>query len=84
MKPDNYLLVWAQIFSKLENAEGTMFIYELTGRNNIPKPTLKRILDYGTKYDDFNLEYKWRNNVLIFRTIIKTNEIKKKIKVKEN
>ena len=82
LKPDKYLLVWAQIFSKLDNrGEGVLFVYEITGRNNIPKPTLKRILEYGKQYSGFNLNFIWRNNTLIFSRVINMVEKKKELKV---
>jgi len=80
LKPDKYLLIWAQIFSKLENGEGVIFIYELIARNKIPKPTLKRILEYGKKYNGLNLDFIWRNNTLIFSSVINMSEKKKETK----
>lgn len=82
LKPDKYLLVWAQIFSKLDNrGEGVLFVYEIIARNNIPKPTLKRILDYGSQYNGGNLNFIWRNNALIFSRVINMVEKKKELKV---
>ena len=82
LKPDKYLLVWAQIFSKLDNrGEGVLFVYEIIARNNTPKPTLKRILEYGNQYSGFNLNFIWRNNTLIFSRVIDKVEKKKEIKV---
>ena len=82
LKPDKYLLVWAQIFSKLDNrGEGVLFVYEIIARNNTPKPTLKRILEYGNQYSGFNLNFIWRNNTLIFSRVIGKVEKKKEIKV---
>ena len=82
LKPDKYLLVWAQIFSKLDNrGEGVLFVYEIIARNNIPKPTLKRILDYGSQYNGGNLNFIWRNNALIFSRVMNMVEKKKELKV---
>ena len=77
MKPDKYLIVWAQIFSKLEKGEGSMFVYEITARNRIPSPTLKRILDYGINFSEIKLDYKWSNKILTFSSFVKDSEIKK-------
>ena len=84
LKPDKYLLVWAQIFSKLNNrGEGVLFVYEITARNKVPNPTLKRILDYGLKYYGVKMDCKWSNKTLTFSNVNKIGEINKKIKTKQ-
>jgi len=83
MKPDKYLIVWAQIFSKLEKGEGSMFVYEITARNRIPSPTLKRILDYGINFSEIKLDYKWSNKMLTFSSLVNNSEIKKEKVIKQ-
>ena len=48
-KPQNYLLVWAYIFSRLdEENKGVIYIYEMSVKYKVPKSTLKRIEFGGT------------------------------------
>lgn len=65
LKPNNYILVWTYIYSRLDEKDSaTIYIHELMSRYKIPKSTMKRIVDYGMSYDGLNLNYKWINNYL--------------------
>ena len=64
-KPNTYLLVWGYIYSRLdEENKGTIYIYEMASKYNVPKSTLKRIVDYGVSVSGFKMDYKWVSNTL--------------------
>ena len=64
-KPHTYILVWAYIYSRLDdNNNASIYIHEFMSRYKIPKSTMKRIVDYGMSFDELKLNYKWINNYL--------------------
>ena len=70
VKPNNYILVWAYIFSRLnEDNKAQIYIYELLGRYKVPKSTLKRIVKYGSEYYSSKMNYKWASNHLIISVL---------------
>ena len=82
MKPDKYLLVWAFISANLYRNEGTVGVYEIMGKYNVPKSTLKRILEYGRAYNGFKMDIIWRNNLLVFNTL--QEKVETKVVAKRN
>ena len=59
-KPNNYVLVWAYIFSRLdEDNNGVIYLYEIASKYKVPKSTLKRIVDYGVSVSGLEMDYKW-------------------------
>ena len=46
------MLVWTYIFSRLDE------------NNNVPKSTMKRIVNYGSDYSGFEMNYEWISNHL--------------------
>ena len=65
IKPDNYMLVWSYIFSRLdENNNATIHIYEIMSKYKVPKSTMKRIVDYGNSFSGLKMDYKWISNHL--------------------
>ena len=65
VKPDSYILVWAYIYSRLDDNNCTsIYIFELMSRFNLAKSTMKRIVDYGMQHSELNLDYKWISNYL--------------------
>ena len=70
LKPNNYVLVWAYIFSRLnEENKAQIHLHELLARYNVPKTTLKRIVKYGADYHNSKMDYKWVSNYLIISKI---------------
>jgi len=70
VKPNNYILIWAYIFSRLnEENSAQIYIYELLGRYKVPKSTLKRIVKYGSEYYSSKMDYKWASNHLIINLL---------------
>jgi len=65
IKPDNYILVWGYIFSRLdENNNATIHIFEIMSKYKVPKSTMKRIVDYGNSFSGLKMDYKWISNHL--------------------
>lgn len=76
-KPNNYVLVWAYIFSRLdENNKGVIYLYEISSKYKIPKSTLKRIVDYGVLVSGLQMDYKWISNTLHISVLDSVSELK--------
>jgi len=59
------MLVWTYIFSRLdENNKAIIYIFEIMTKYNVPKSTMKRIVDYGSVYNGFEMNYSWISNYL--------------------
>ena len=81
-KPNTYVLVWAYIYSRLDDQnEGAIYLYELSGKYNIPKSTLKRIVSYGVSVSGLEMDYKWVSNTLHIKVL---GEVPEPKMVKEN
>ena len=64
-KPNNYVLVWAHIFSRLDDDNrAVIYLYEISSKYKVPKSTLKRIVDYGVSVSGLEMDYKWISNSL--------------------
>ena len=59
------MLVWTYIFSRLdENNKAIIYIFEIMTKYNVPKSTMKRIVNYGSDYSGFEMNYEWISNHL--------------------
>ena len=59
------MLVWTYIFSRLdENNKAIIYIFEIMTKYNVPKSTMKRIVNYGSDYNGFEMDYEWISNYL--------------------
>ena len=77
VKPDSYILVWAYIYSRLDDNNSTsIYIFELMSRFSLAKSTMKRIVDYGMQYPELNLDYKWISNYLHISSLNNVSEPK--------
>jgi len=75
-KPQNYLLVWAYIFSRLdEENKGVIYIYEMSVKYKVPKSTLKRIVGYGVSVSGFKMDCKWISNSLHINILSEVSEL---------
>tara|TARA_B110000908_G_C10246951_1_gene449417 strand:+ start:1829 stop:2554 length:726 start_codon:yes stop_codon:yes gene_type:complete len=76
-KPNNYVLVWAYIFSRLdEDNNGVIYLYEIASKYKVPKSTLKRIVDYGVSVSGLEMDYKWISNSLHIKILNEVSEPK--------
>lgn len=76
-KPNTYLLVWAYIFSRLdEDNKGAIYLYEMSVKYNVPKSTLKRIVSYGVSVSGFKMDCKWISNTLHINILSEVRESK--------
>jgi len=69
-KPNSYLLVWAYIFSRLDDENKSIIhMYEMSVKYNVPKSTLKRIVAYGVSVSGFKMDFKWSSNYLHIKVL---------------
>lgn len=87
-KPNTYILVWAYIYSRLdEQNQACIYVYEIIGKYKIPKSTIKRIVSYGVSVCGFKVNHKWLSNSLHIKILSEavepeTNPKEKKSKPK--
>ena len=82
-KPDKYILVWCYIYSRLDSKnEAIIYSSELQGRFELPKSTMKRIVNFGVESSNVKINIKWASKNLHISVLDTPNDFSVKEEVK--